>query len=218
MDGARLIPDSECVNDVTGSILSFGLHGSRVGAGVVGQGREARGSGAEARQGLALAEAEVCERPDGPAAEGPLRAGRLEDGQRRCFSATSARTKDSFGRHWKLGDLAAEIANWRESNGCNPASESRKFNAHEQMRNHDLPPGWQSTWPTSACGPSPGAPPGFTIRLNHGGIAVVRGCGLRRRFVEIVQGSILLVKWSRGIHDIWSNGHNHVITIRRRGR
>ncbi len=50
---------------------------------------------------------------------------------------------DSFGRHWKLGDLAAEIANRRESNGWNPASESRKFNGHEQMRIRDLLPGRQ---------------------------------------------------------------------------
>ena len=54
---------------------------SRVGAGMVGQGREAGGAGVEARQGLALAAAQVRLRPDGPAAEGALPTRRLEDGQ-----------------------------------------------------------------------------------------------------------------------------------------
>ena len=46
--------------------------------------REARGFGDPARQRLALAEAEVCQRPDdGPAPKGALRVGRLEDGQDR---------------------------------------------------------------------------------------------------------------------------------------
>ena len=68
-------------------------------------------------------------------------AGRLP---RRCFSVTRRPTRDSFGMHWKLvGDLAADIAKRRESNGWNPASESRKFNNHDQMRIHDLLPGWQ---------------------------------------------------------------------------
>ena len=57
------------------------LHGGRVGAGMVGQGRKAGGSGAEVRPGPALAAAEVRQRPDGSATEGALRAGRAEDGE-----------------------------------------------------------------------------------------------------------------------------------------
>ena len=100
-------------------------------AGMVGQGREVGGAGAQARQGLALATAEVRLRPHRP--------------------VTSAPTKDSFGRLWKLvGDLAAEIAKRRESNGWNPTSQSRKFNVHEHMRIYDHLPGWQGATQSGA--------------------------------------------------------------------
>ena len=52
---------------------------SRVSAfSVVEEGGDARGTGAEARQRLALAPTQVCQRPDGHAAQGALRAWRLE--------------------------------------------------------------------------------------------------------------------------------------------
>ena len=48
---------------------------------LVVQSRATRGDGAQAPQGLALAEAQVCQRPDGPAAQSALRTRRLEERQ-----------------------------------------------------------------------------------------------------------------------------------------
>ena len=58
---------------------SLPLHGPRLGVPLVVQGRDARGAGAEARPGLALAKAQVRDRPHGPAAQGALPTGRMEE-------------------------------------------------------------------------------------------------------------------------------------------
>ena len=55
--------------------------GCRSVARLVAEGPVSCRAGPDARQGLALAEAEVCFGPDGPAVEGALPAWRLEDGQ-----------------------------------------------------------------------------------------------------------------------------------------
>ena len=61
---------------------------------LVEQGPDSCGAGSDARQGLACAEAEVRQRPDGSAAQGALRLGRLEDRQdgARMLPATGCRT------------------------------------------------------------------------------------------------------------------------------
>ena len=51
---------------------------------LVAAGGAPRRTRAEARKGLALAETEVCQRPDGPAAQGALRTRRVEGGQDRA--------------------------------------------------------------------------------------------------------------------------------------
>ena len=56
----------------------------RAGLCLVEQGRAARGTEAQARKRLALAQAEVCLRPHGPAAQGALRTRRLEGGPDRA--------------------------------------------------------------------------------------------------------------------------------------
>lgn len=111
------------------------LNGSRVGAGMVGQGREAGGAGAEARQGLALSAAQVRLRPDGPAFEGALPTRRLEDGQdgssvlsrgrRRTASEGSGRP--SPGSRLKSGTAGV---NQRETGLSNMQTQSP-----QQMRN-----------------------------------------------------------------------------------
>ena len=66
---------------VTRARESFDVRALRAGALLVEESGEARGAGAEAPQRLALAEAEVRFGPHGPAAQGAVRVGWLEDGQ-----------------------------------------------------------------------------------------------------------------------------------------
>ena len=94
--------------------------GRRAGALVVGHGPEARRAGTQARQGLALAEAEVRDRPHGPAAEGALRTRRLEDGQDGPTLLPASRrgtTQEGAGRPPPGAHLKSQVAgtNRRES-------------------------------------------------------------------------------------------------------
>ena len=71
------------------------------GGHLVAQGRAARGTGARARERLALAEAEVRFRPHGPSAEGAVRAGWLEGGPDGAALLSAGRlgtTQEGFGQ------------------------------------------------------------------------------------------------------------------------
>ncbi|WP_420635566.1 tyrosine-type recombinase/integrase, partial [Candidatus Palauibacter sp.] len=70
---------------------SLGVPGLPASPLLVEAGGAARGTRTEARKGLALAETEVCQRPDGPAAQGALRTRRLEGGQDRAALLPAAR-------------------------------------------------------------------------------------------------------------------------------
>ena len=79
----------------------YPVHEPRLRVSVVEEGADARGTGAEAAAGLALAQAQVCQRPDGPAAQGALRAWRLEgcpDGPQVLPEARRGTTQDGTGR------------------------------------------------------------------------------------------------------------------------
>ena len=90
---------------------SLELLGTDVGGMVVEQGRGAFGTRTGTRQELALAEAQVSWRPDGPAPQGALRTGEAGRRPRRSCNATRDPTKDSFRRLWRFaGELMARLA------------------------------------------------------------------------------------------------------------
>lgn len=59
--------------------------------------------------------------PLGPTPSSEL--GGLEDGEGGFFSVTSAPTKDSFGRPWKLADDSATKSQSAGTNGWNPTGQ-----------------------------------------------------------------------------------------------
>ena len=101
---------------------------------VVEEGRDPRGGGAEVTAWLALTQTKVCHRPDGQAAQGALRAGRVEGMPRRCSGATRGQTPDNSGRHWKAaGGLTGEIPTSGNHFGGNPALGTSKFSGCKQL-------------------------------------------------------------------------------------
>ena len=110
------------------------VHAPRFRLSVVEEGPDARGTGAEGAAGLALAEAEVRQRPDGPSAQGALRAWRVErctDGAQMLPEAGRRTTQE---RHWKAAvGLAAENPDQRESFGGNPANDTCKFIDYNEL-------------------------------------------------------------------------------------
>ena len=106
---------------------SLEMRGPVAAARLVVQSRATRGDGAEARKGLALPEAQVCQRPDGPAAQGALRTRWLEERQDgpamlpEAGRGTASEGSGSPPRGARLNLI------WRESNSGNSTTKSRKI-------------------------------------------------------------------------------------------
>ena len=109
----------------SGPVLPVPGHPSRCPgrdlAEMVVQGRDPRRARTEAWPRLALAAAQVRQRPDGPAAQGALRAWRMEepaDGPDLLPAREHGTTQEGSGRPQKGSQLRSQLAgiNWRESN------------------------------------------------------------------------------------------------------
>ena len=97
-----------------------GVSRGRTVARLVEQGPDSCGPETDARQGLALAEAQVCLGPDGPAAEGALPTRRVEDGQNGASMLSASRrgtASERTGRPPSGSRLKSRMAgvNQRES-------------------------------------------------------------------------------------------------------
>ncbi len=104
------------------------------GGHLVAQRRTARGTGARAREKLALAATEIRVRPHEPSAQGAVRVGRLEGGPDGAALLPAGRlgtTQEDFGQPSE-GPHLTQIDRW-ESISRNPPAESRKLNAHNEM-------------------------------------------------------------------------------------
>jgi len=111
-----------------------GVRGVPGGALLVEPGGAPRRTRSEAREGLALAEAQVCQRPDGPPAQGALRTRRVEGGQDGAALLPAARRGATEAGNPKPPQAAGLKSTRRESNSGNAPAESPKFNASRQIR------------------------------------------------------------------------------------
>ena len=123
---------------------SAGVSGRRQVARMVEQGPDSCGAGSDARQRLAFAEAEVCERPNRSAAQGALRAGRLEDRQdgARMLPAPGRRTaSESTGSSSAVSRLRSPIGGSQLA-GIDPVRLPSSIPATD-CGHANLLPGWQ---------------------------------------------------------------------------